>query len=338
MKSMRIKDLKTNMILGQDIYSEHNLLLASKGDSINDKLIAELLRLNHEPIFIEIPDKAPLLSEEMRDKIMAKVSHSLLSYRPLSKPIFNKINLQIAECMKELLLSDDALSTLKGLSDIDEYTYNHAIHVGLLSGFIGKLLNYDHNDIINLIYAGIFHDVGKLHIDKSILLKPSKLTDSEFEQVKKHSELALSILERLPFINDDIKQGIYQHHERRDGSGYPKGIMGDDIHRYARIVGVADVYDASVSNKCYGITRSPFEACEDLFKDSLDAIDPTASQALICYLQKNYIGLSVTLSNGKEGEIVFINKFDPNKPLVKCGSEFYDLSLDSSIRIEKINA
>lgn len=138
----------------------------------------------------------------------------------------------------------------------DQYTYDHLKRVSDISVMIAKLIGMDRHDIEILRHASAMHDVGKLGIPDNILLKPGKLTPEEYEIIKNHSELGAKILEKPSSEEMDASMVIaLAHHEKWDGTGYPKGLAGEDIPLFGRIVSIADVIDALLSRRPY---KEPF--------------------------------------------------------------------------------
>lgn len=144
----------------------------------------------------------------------------------------------------------------------DTYTHNHSNRVQILSVKIVEKLGLSNEINYNIALASLFHDIGKFFIPDEILNKPGKLSDEEFNYIKMHSKYSYELLKGK--FTDDIAQIVEQHHERLDGSGYPKGLKGDEIRIEARIIGVADSYDAMTSDRAYRSAMTPMEAMEEL--------------------------------------------------------------------------
>lgn len=144
----------------------------------------------------------------------------------------------------------------------DKYTHNHSNRVQDLSVKIAHKLGLSSEINYTMALASLFHDIGKFFIPDEILNKPSKLSDEELNYIKMHSTYSSELL-KGKFI-EDISQIVEQHHERLDGSGYPKGLKGNQIRIEARIIGVADSYDAMTTNRAYRSAMTPKEAIEEL--------------------------------------------------------------------------
>ena len=133
---------------------------------------------------------------------------------------------------------------------VDEALQRHSLNVALLNGIMGQWLGLDEKDIRSLILTGVLHDIGKIGIPESILNKPGRLTDDEYDVIKGHVEASIGIIRHLPSL-DYVIPAVIGHHERYDGKGYPRRIAGENIPLTARILCVADSFDAMTSKRCY---------------------------------------------------------------------------------------
>lgn len=173
----------------------------------------------------------------------------------------------------ELILSDDATKQhLLQLTTYDYNTYIHSVNVGVLAISLAKALFVkDNKHDMHALGAGFFlHDIGKIHISEAIINKPAKLTDEEMTIMRKHPGMGFTHLVETKQIDDECRLIVLQHHERHDGSGYPKRIRGEEIHTYGRICSVADVFDALVSKRPYKAQLQPFEALKVMKEEMLD--------------------------------------------------------------------
>lgn len=146
----------------------------------------------------------------------------------------------------------------------DNYTAGHCERVSLYSEALGHALNLEENEIEDLILAANLHDIGKLAIPDAVITKTSKLSDLEFNLMKKHVEVGTSILPSEKFGR--IKNAVRGHHEKYDGTGYPDGLKGDQIPLFAQILAIADSFDAMTSQRSYNEVKSAESAFEDLIK------------------------------------------------------------------------
>lgn len=170
-----------------------------------------------------------------------------------------------------LILNDhDTLQYLMNITSHDYYTYTHSVEVGILSVALAKSLFKDSKDHdIYALGAGFFlHDVGKVNISEEIINKPGRLTDDEMHEMRRHPALGYKLLHETNQLTEESKTIVLQHHERPDGTGYPRGLRGNEIHIYGRICAIADVYNALTTDRPYRKKMKPFEALK-LMRDEM---------------------------------------------------------------------
>ncbi|HEX3010476.1 MAG TPA: HD-GYP domain-containing protein, partial [Syntrophomonadaceae bacterium] len=230
----------------------------------------------------------------------------------------------------------DLFKQMRIMKAKDDYLFTHSVNVSLLCILIGRWLKCDDKSIKNLGIAGLLHDIGKVFIPDEILNKPDKLTDHEFEEIKKHTLLGYNLVGQNEGISNEIANAVLMHHERLDGSGYPIGSKGTQMGFYASVVAVADVYDAITSSRTYSSKQSPYTAAEVLWTESFGKLDPRISKVFYDKITNFYIGNEVLLSNNEKGIVVYINPTQPTRPIVMSGDMFYDLSVDRNLTIVEI--
>lgn len=145
----------------------------------------------------------------------------------------------------------------KKLREYESGTYLHSVRVAVISVCIGKILGYNRDLVNELCLAGLLHDIGKKFVPVEIILKPSKLDEIEKDIIRAHPAMSAYYLrERYKYINEDVLLGVYEHHERLDGTGYPRGLKGEEISEIGRIIAIADVLEAYSSERSYHEARS----------------------------------------------------------------------------------
>jgi PAS domain S-box-containing protein len=218
--------------------------------------------------------KVPLLDGDGNVIGIVGTSRDVTEMKMIEEELSNKV----------LELQNAWEQTVRVLSDAveikDAYTSGHQKRVAALSAAIGQSLGMSVSDITGLKMAALIHDVGKLQIPGEILSKPAKLMDAEFALVKTHSEAGRSILKDADFPWD-IAQMVYQHHERLDGSGYPRGLVGSEIMLEARIIAVADVVEAMSSHRPYRPALGIGAALEEITQNSGRLYDPAVVEACV---------------------------------------------------------
>ncbi len=203
------------------------------------------------------------LEPRKKAEAVKNYSHSMikkLTENPTAENI-HEVKTGVYDIVDMILDEDETAGQLLNITDHDPYTYTHSVNVGVLSIMLASrvLDKKDHN--LKELGAGFFlHDLGKVKVNCDIINKPGKLTPEEFCQMKKHSEFGYQVLKKANQLSEEIGHIVLQHHERVDGRGYPQGLARDEIHIYARICAIADVYDALTSERSYKKSMSPFDA------------------------------------------------------------------------------
>ena len=168
---------------------------------------------------------------------------------------------------------------LHNMRQIDDSTYAHSVNVALICRLIGKWKNFSEKDMDTLTLCGLLHDIGKSKIPNEIIGKPGKLTDSEYEEIKKHPVIGYNLVKNLD-IDQRIKNAVLLHHERFDGKGYPLGLTGNEIDDFTSIVSIADVYDALVSERVYKKAYSHKKAVEMILNGECGQFNPLLLECL----------------------------------------------------------
>lgn len=164
----------------------------------------------------------------------------------------------------------------------DYATFTHSANVAFYAGLLAAELGYDQRNIELMTTAGLLHDLGKLAIDEKILCKPGRLTDKEFDVIKSHPTIGFEQLNYRQDLTEGQLMMVYQHHERLDGKGYPVGVVDSEIHAWAKICSVVDVYEALTSYRPYRSPMPRSKAIEIMERDSGTAFD---AEVLACWLK-----------------------------------------------------
>lgn len=214
--------------------------------------------------------------------------------------------------------------------------YRHGVNVASLCILLGIWLGMSEAQIKLLAYSAMLHDCGKTKIDAEVLNKPRKLTNNEFKMVKKHAVLGYDMVKKLQYIDKSVSYGVLMHHERLDGSGYPLGIREDKIHPFAKIIAIADVFDAINSDREYKNKKAPFEALRIVQEESLGKLDYEYVQVFLKHIMNYYLGEEVVLNNGDRCRILQMNINDIQRPLLIKDGEFVDLTKHKDLYIEEM--
>ena len=215
----------------------------------------------------------------------------------------------------------------------DDSTFSHCMNVGLICYIFAGWLKMSKEEAELATACGLLHDIGKLLISKDILTKPGKLTDNEFVEIKKHPSTGYKLLQAQE-VNETICLAALMHHERMDGSGYPLGLSDSKIHKFARLVAIADVYDAMTSSRVYRGPMCPFTVIEIFEEEGFQKYDANYILTFLENIVNTYIPNPCRLSDGRTGNIIMINKAKLSRPIVKCGEDYVNLADFPDLRIE----
>ncbi|HWT73714.1 MAG TPA: HD-GYP domain-containing protein [Mobilitalea sp.] len=354
MEAVRIRtdQAEAGMTVASDIFSSNNQLIITKGTILDDKIITRLrfysiyglliYRGNLEPVkeesYIEMLRSTKEFKKFNRTYVdsVNNVENSFSSVLKGDSDInINEMLTETDKILKESRNGSHLLEMLHGIRNYDDLTYVHSLNVSLICNIFAGWLKLSKEDTQVLTLAGLLHDIGKMLIPKDIMQKEGKLTEEEFRIVKTHAIKGYQALKDQP-VDIRVKYAALMHHERCDGSGYPNGFVGEQIDDFAKIVAIADVYDAMTSNRLYRDAICPFDVVENFERDGFLKYDPGYLMTFMERIVQSYIHNRVRLNDGREGEVVMINKLALSKPVVRIGSEFIDLSRELKLMIAEI--
>jgi putative nucleotidyltransferase with HDIG domain len=245
-----------------------------------------------------------------------------------------RIKHNVEEALPDMIRNNDVLMRLNQLKESDDYTFQHSLRVSILATMVGKWLGYSQEELIELGEAGLLYDIGKMNIPDFIVKKEENVNAEEFELIKKHAQFGYSILLKTKGVSSNIKYAALHHHERMDGSGYPLRLRENQIHDFAKIIMVCDVFDAMITDRPYRKGISPLLAADYLSWSSGKLFDAEVCYIFIKKLSEYYVGKQVKLSTGEMGKIIFIDHNYPTRPLIQVGERFVDLAKARSVHVE----
>lgn len=217
----------------------------------------------------------------------------------------------------------------------DNLTYAHGLNVALICRIMAKWLKLQPDEADTLVYCGFLYDIGKFILPQEIIWKPDKLNKMEFDLVKTHAFHGYYLLSKFK-VNDHILNATLEHHERSDGSGYPQGLKSDMIDPYAKIISIADAYEAMTSARSYRESMCPYKVMEIFEAECMQKYDLYFMNMFLSHIADELIGNRVRLSNSMEGEVIMNNKNDLARPVIKCNEQIINLTQERSISIVAI--
>lgn len=352
---VRTRQLQEGMRIDQAIKDRMDRTLIAKYTILDEYMIESLKKLGVPGIYVSEGEEDEVIETDY-EKLPAIVKSNLSKYRepdPAKVQLTDTVKKRVSSAMQYLYNNTDSeifmdtTHTITGellkaidnnsalavdisvLKTSDEYTFKHSVDVATVSMIIAKKQGLSKDDIHNIGIAGLLHDIGKSKIPLEILNKPGKLNDDEFAVMKRHPEFGYEILKNKEGISTAISLAVLQHHEKMNGRGYPFGYATDKIIPYAKILSVADVYDALVTERPY---KKPFTQRNaiELIMSMTDELDLDAMHSFLDSVILYPVDSTVQLSNGEKAKVVKNNTDSVLRPTV-VGLEsgtVYDLTND----------
>jgi len=274
------KKLKPGMVTGQGIYNAKGSFLLRRGTRLNAQYIKRLQKLHIPSLVVtslnqdlHLLPPEDIIREKTRIKAVSDICHVFEDFHASGQ-----VNVKLLHDTAEAIIFDliSNRNNLAQITDIrlhDSYTFSHSVNVAVLASMIGSFCHYSKQTILDLTLGALMHDIGKMSVPEEILLKPYPLNREENLIIQKHPEAGFQKLQKTKNFSDRVMTIVAQHHERSDGSGYPAHFIEKDIHRFSRIVAIADVYDALTSNRPYKRAYRPDIAYRIMTKCSPGAFD-----------------------------------------------------------------
>ncbi|WP_075184615.1 HD-GYP domain-containing protein [Teredinibacter haidensis] len=216
-----------------------------------------------------------------------------------------------------VLNNHNALLCLSAIREKDQYLLEHSINVGILMGVFSRFLGYEQELVHQLVTGALLHDIGKVRVPNHILHKPGKLTEDEWQEMKRHVVYGQETLLKSEGISEVALSICGMHHERLDGTGYPMGLKEFEINSYGKLAAIVDVYDAITASRVYHDGKPPAEAMQLLMDLSNDHLDRDLVLQFIRCMSVYPVGSFVELSNGSAGIVISTHPLEPVQPTVK---------------------
>ncbi|WP_427339787.1 HD-GYP domain-containing protein [Caloranaerobacter sp. DY30410] len=330
MKLIAIEDLTQGMKVAKPVYKSNGSVLLSEGIVLKDSYIQKLKELDIKRIYVYDDEYTQdIIKKDTRDKAKKLIKNVMNELNVSSEVHIDEILIIVNQIIEEILSKDELLIRLEEIRTVDEYTFGHSINVSVLSIITGACLGYTKEKLKELGVGAMLHDIGKVRVPDSILNKPGKLTKQEFLEIKKHTIYGYDILKTIKDISETSRLIALYHHERIDGHGYPLSIKGDEIHEFAKIVSIADVYDALTSDRVYKKRIKNYQAVEYLLTMRGHQFDYDITKIFVNNIALYSIGEGVLLNTGEKGVVIKVNKDFPTRPVIKI---LYDSKGDRLIK------
>jgi len=359
---VKVSDLRLGSIIAKDIIANTQFPIIYKNTKVTrDHLpVLKAFQISQVPVLtssIELKkanqqEVAAMSSEQIEaveevyitpferkySDVVEKFKMEFLNWESGSKVDITKVRTNILPLIHDVLENREKIFILNEFSDSKNYIHHHSVAISLICAVIAQKMGYSKGDVIQIAIAGAVADCGMAKVSKKIREKNGPLTEYEFKEIQEHPYYSLQMVNNISILKSDMKIAVYQHHERLDGSGYPKGDKGNTIAIYAHIIAVADVFHAMTCERVYRTKESPFKVLEMIRESEFGKFNIQVVQALITCAADLALGTKVELSNGLVGSIVFTNKTTATRPVVKLdgSNDIIDLAKNRNIYIERL--
>lgn len=329
MRWVSLRTIHPNRILAQHILDERGRVLLARGILLTPSLVSKLISIGIGSVCVEDPSTDDLegrsfVTQETRQALLGATYQSLnesmasasskLIRPPRLRQRLRPVVLDVVDQLKAAGGAGEHFGTVY-LSDGE--LYHHSVNVTLFALGVAVGLGIEESKLVDLGIGMLLHDIGKLRIPDTIFKKPGKLTPQEFAQMKLHTNYGYEILRQSPDLSTTSALISLEHHERMDGSGYPRGLQGDEIHLFGKIAGVVDVYEALTANRVYRKAYLPHEALEVLLGGGGSKFDPAVIGAFVRTIAVYPVGMTLLLSNGYRAVVVRSPKMQTQRPVVR---------------------
>lgn len=335
MRLVTIESCAPGMKLGKAVLTEQGQVLLGYGYELTQGIIHRLRDMGIHQLYIDDPRTEDIVVEEtIREETRRVVQTALqqcMNYVRASGSgsgggrivTFSKL---VADCVKHIV--DDVVynrnlpivhirQTAAAGDPLEQHFMNNALNVSVFATKLAMAEGVSADELRTVCAAALFHDIGKLLVPQALLSKRTKLSEEDLRTLRRHTELGYKVLKDDASVSLVAAQCALQHHERVDGLGYPFGLRGQDIHPYAKLIGMIDAYDALVSHRSYRNAMLPHEAMDYLYANVESAYDRGKVEQFRNKVAIFPPGTAVTLNTGEKGVVSRLDSSCLQRPTVR---------------------
>lgn len=346
MYRVSVEALQPGMKVAKAVYTSDGQILINRGVSLKPRYIENLRRFGIGAIYVEDNLAVDVVVEDVIDEATRiEATKTVREFfintqqKNASRSVISnqKLEQTVNDIIEDLLSQKQLMVNLQDIRTMDDYTFAHSVNVCVLSLITGIAFGFSKTQLIHLGMGALMHDIGKIKIPQNIMNKPGKLTEEEFAIMKQHSQIGYDILrEQVSLLTAHM---ALEHHERYDGTGYPNGLRGKDIHLFSRICSVADVFDAVTADRVYRKAFAPHEAYELLAASGGSHFDYHVVSTFLRNVAAYPTGTWVELNTGEIGVVIETKPGFSTRPLVRLmfgpGQEREPLSSPEDVDLAK---
>lgn len=320
MRRVPIEDLQPGMVVARTVMGFTGRALLTENTLLTDNYIARLGKIGIGSVYIKDGlgdgDVPELVSEEVLFSVSNTLNSSLKTFTVNNSINVTSFKNSVSLLLDNILNNRNVLIQMEDIRSFSDYVFTHSINVAVYSIMAGISLGYPENSLADLGLGALLHDIGMLALDAHILNDPQALSIVEREQIKLHPELGFNLLRQQREISTLSAHVAYQHHERVDGKGYPRGLDGSQILDYAKIVAVTDTFDAVISDRPHRTGCTTTDAMIVLKKLSGTHFDPVFVEAFASNVALYPVGSLLKLNTGHLAVVTSVNRFNSDRPRI----------------------
>lgn len=334
MRKLHISTVKPGDRIAKTIFTENGNVLLGTGVELSERFIERLKNMGIDTLYIEDKNTMDIFPEdiirdETRKKAVESVHKTLTTLMdcPVVKgrtslPDLGKTFRSVfGEILTDISSRKDILVSLTNLHILDGYMFHHSVNVAVLAGIMGISKGYNRDQLIELGVGALLFDIGMTQLPKELWNKKGPLTDEERKRVGNHTEDGYHILRQQHDISLLSAHCALQHHERFAGTGYPRELREQEIHEYAQIISIADVYDALISPRSYRQGYTPNEATEFLMATGNSLFDLNLIKIFLRHVSVYPIATTVQLNTGQVGVVSHVDPLSVHRPTIRVIQE-----------------
>ncbi|MGQ9628734.1 MAG: HD domain-containing phosphohydrolase [bacterium] len=329
-REITLAQAREGMVLAQPIQKDGKVLMEA-GTTLGRAQISRLKEWGVPALVVRVPTKeeraAPTpLQERERAKQESKEVHdeAMVVVKDTINAIVNGREVDgksaseaVSRLVDETLENKEMLIGLTSIKSMDNYLFAHSVNVCVFALITGTALGYTKGDLMELGTGALLHDIGMTRIPREIIDKTTPLSEEEMDRIRGHVEYGIEIVDSMGGMGESIKRAIREHHERENGSGYVRGLKGEDVHEFAKILGVVDVFEALTAPRAYRDRLLSYDAMRTVLSLSVELFDKRIVRAFLENVAIYPVNSMVELNTGEVAVVVGTNEKVPFRPVIK---------------------
>lgn len=326
MRRIKVEKLKADMVLAKPIYTQRGVILLKEGTVLTELFINKVRSVDVDHIYINDALSAGIeveavISDQVRQETEAALHQSMEKMHDGYFVATNSVLEKVEKIVTEVISNPHVMVSIQQIRNRDDYAYEHAINVCVLSLLIGKKMAYNDAQLKHLALGAVLHDVGKMQLEGEWLAYREQYNENEMKVYKQHVRHGYETIKNMPDASLLAANIALTHHEHYDGTGFPLGKKNTSIHEFARIVAVANEYDNLLFNRPKEMPLRHYEIIELIVSRAYTWFDPEVVKIFSKSISPYPVSTGVVLSDGRVGLVSKLNESFPTRPFVRIFDE-----------------